>query len=137
MGFILQGQARLCYLIGSWASDSPPLIEIALESQSAKIESNKMKALTEVQTSFKAKLETVAKAMKRDWWKQDVMHVVTGVTFLDLCEVKDQTKRDEIMAKWIALDSSLGGIGTNCSQLTKTLGRPEKVDMLGEAIKGF
>ena len=96
-----------------------------------------MKALTEVQTSFKAILEKIGKAKQREWWKQDVFLIASTAKILDLAGVKEQSTRDEVIAKVLALDNDLGGFGANCSQLTKTLGRPEKVDKLREAIKGF
>lgn len=96
-----------------------------------------MKALTEVQTSFKATLEKIGKATKKQWHSQDVMAMASCITLLDLAEIKDQAKRDEILAKWNAKCAELPGLGANGSQLGQKLGREKAVDVLSEALKGF
>ena len=96
-----------------------------------------MKALTEVQTSFKSTLEKIGTALKKQWHSQDVMQMAACITLLDLAEIKDQAKRDEILAKWNAKCTELPGLGSNGSQLGQKLGREKAVDALSEALKGF
>lgn len=96
-----------------------------------------MKALTEVQSQFKAKLEKIGAATKKQWHCQDVMQIAACVELMDIAEIKEPAKRDAIMAAWTKRCAELPGLGANGSQLGQKLGREKAVDIVAEALKGF
>ncbi len=96
-----------------------------------------MKAMTEAQSQFKLKLESIAKASDKPWHSQDVLQFAACIVLLDLAGVKDQAKRDSIMSEWTKKCAELPGLGANASQLAQKLGREKQADKLAASLQGF
>ena len=65
-------------------------------------------------------LDTIASKAKIEWHGQKCHKLATAIWWLDRMGVKEQAKRNEMLADWAETPSSFG---TNCSALGQALGR--------------
>lgn len=82
----------------------------------------------------KTYLDPIAARTKRQWHSQEVLKVAVGAYWLDQLGVKDQAKRDGLLANWAATPSSFG---TNCSALAQSLGRETSKEKIDKTFAGF
>ena len=79
-------------------------------------------------------MDKVAEKIMDQWHSQKVHKLAVALWFLNILEIKDQGKRDAVLAAWQATP---GSFGTNCSALGQALGREGKAPEGKKVVTGF
>lgn len=69
------------------------------------------------------------------WHSQSVHKLAVGIALLDKAGIKDQAKRNEMLAWWV--NETPSSFGTNSSAMGQSLGRPKAVNATAETFKNF
>ena len=79
-------------------------------------------------------LVPIAAKLKDQWHGQATHKLAVAVALLDLANIKDQAKRDEVIKAWNDYPSSFGA---NCSALGQALGRESTKEKMEKTFAGF
>jgi hypothetical protein len=103
-------------------------------SNYALITINKRETIMTKETIKETYLDKVAAKLKIEWHSQAAHKLAVGIYFLDMLEIKDEKKREELLKKWHETPPSFG---TNCSALGQALGRESGKAKIEKTFAGF